>query len=107
MIRFVLASLLVVVLLYGGMEAAPLIAGPRIDLSSPLESVSIVDGVIAIRGTAKRAESLELNGGPLLIEENGNFSKEITLPRGGVTLSLVATDRFGRTDKTVQTVFVP
>ncbi len=107
MIRLVLAALLVAVLLYGGMEAAPLIAGPHIKLSSPTRDTHILDGVVSITGRAKRAESLELNGGPLLIEENGNFAKEITLPKGGAVISLVATDRFGRTDSVRQAVFVP
>ena len=107
MIRLVLALLLVAVLLYGGVEAAPIIKGPHISLTSPVLGVEIIDGAVSITGTAKRAESLQLNGGPLLIEENGNFAKEITLPRGGAVLSLVATDRFGRTDSLRQAVFVP
>lgn len=107
MIRLVLGILLVAVLLYGGMEAAPLIAGPHIKLTSPTLGVVITEGVVSITGTAKRAESLELNGGRLLIEENGNFAKEITLPKGGAVLSLVATDRFGRTDNLQRAVFVP
>ena len=108
MIRLVLGLLLIAVLLYGGMEAAPLIMGPRISLTSPAPGTAIVDGVVSITGVAHRTESLELNGGPLLIrEDNGSFAKEITLPKGGSVLSLVATDRFGRTDRSVQAVFVP
>jgi len=107
MIRFILGTILIAVLVYGGVEAAPLIAGPAIDLTSPLPQDTIPDGAVVLSGTAKRAESLSLNGGPLLIDEHGMFGKELTLPKGGTVLSLIATDRFGRTDQVTRTVYIP
>lgn len=107
MIRLILGALLVVVLIYGFIEAAPLIAGPRVALASPGDGIRAENGIVYIEGVAKRAESLALNGGPLLIEENGAFRKELVLPQGSVILSLTATDRFGRVDTVRRMVFVP
>ncbi len=103
------ATLLALLLLasYGVYKALPLLSGPEITITSPLEGQSFTDGFVAINGTAKHTENLSLDGTPLLIDEQGHFSTLFVLPHGGAILSLTATDRFGKTETARRSIFVP
>jgi len=102
-----IALVLVALLGYGLIEARHLISGPSIELTTPTSYTSFPDGFIEISGRARNTEDLRLNGGPLLIDEEGRFSETILLPKGGGILSLTATDRFGRVVTERRTIFVP
>ena len=99
--------ILCIVFLYGLVEAWPLLRGPALVIYSHGEHATIPDGIVTISGTAPRAVQLTLDGAPILHEEDGDFSSTITLPRGSSLLTLVATDRFGRSASETRTVFVP
>ena len=107
MLRYLVAAVLIAVFAYGFFEARPLLLGPAISLSSPVEGYASTDGTVLVEGTALRTSSLTLDGAPLLIDEKGHFSTILTLPSGGAILQLTATDRFGRTRKEVRNVVVP
>ena len=97
--------LLLLVVIYGLFKAYPLLSGPEIRLSP--EPTTAQNGTVTISGRALHTETLILNGGILLIDGQGNFSKTLTLPSGGAILSLTATDRFGRSRSIERSVFVP
>jgi hypothetical protein len=101
---FIGAALLAVILGYGLMKALPLLTGPVIHITT---LTSDETGLTILSGTAIHTKTLTLNGGTLLIDENGAFSKSLTLPRGDVILSLTATDRFGREQTTRRDVIIP
>lgn len=104
----IIALVLVALLGYGVLEARHLIAGPSIELTVPSDYTSFPDGFIRISGRARNTENLSLNGGPLLIDEKGQFEETIELARGGSgILSLTATDRFGRSVTERRTIFIP
>lgn len=92
---------------YGGIRGLPLITGPDLTLSSPVEGQSFPDGFVLITGVSDHTENLTLNGAPLLIDESGAFSTSLVLPKGSAILSLTATDRFGKSETEVRTIFVP
>lgn len=102
--RTAAAIILTLVAGYGLTKAWPLLAGPSIRLNP--EGIDET-GTLTLSGIALRTETLLLNGAILLIDEQGNFSKALTLPSGGAILSLTATDRFGRQDHETRTVIVP
>lgn len=106
-LRAVVGLILVTLVLYGGFKAAPLVLGPSLSLSSPVEGKSYPDGAVPVVGTAHHAEKLTLNGLPLLIDEQGQFSTSLDLPHGSAILSMTVTDRFGRTHSYTRTVYVP
>lgn len=106
-VRSIAAIILVVLVLYGGWKAAPLLTGPTLSLTSPIEGQSFPDGVVTISGVAGHAEKLTLNGAPLLIDRQGNFSTTLDLPLEGAILSLTVTDRFGRDNTVQRSVYVP
>jgi len=105
--RSLIAVVLVILVGYGALEAAPLLAGPDLVLTTPLEGSTARDGMVEVTGVATRVNSLSLNGAPLLIDEAGNFSRLIVLPRGSAILTLTASDRFGRSITKETSVYVP
>lgn len=106
-IRTITVIVLLIVCGYGLKEAIPLLTGPTLALNSPQNGESIHNGFIKISGTAMHTQSVSLDGSPVLTDQTGHFSTDLTLPRGGAILTLTATDRFGRTTTERRTVFVP
>lgn len=107
MTRFFLIAVLSLLLGYGLIEAWPLIAGPTLVIETPTDGMPFPNGVVTISGVAARASDLEVNGAPVLHEENGRFVSTLTFPRGGSILTFKATDRFGRRVTTTRSIFVP
>ena len=97
--------LLLLVVVYGLFKAYPLLSGPEIRLDP--EPAAAQDGTVTVSGRALHTETLTLDGGILLIDNKGAFSKTLTLPSGGAILSLTATDRFGRSRSIERSVYVP
>ncbi len=106
-VRSAVAIILLALMAYGFMEAEPLIAGPSLTLSSPENDATSADGFVTVAGVAKRVTHLTLNGVPLLIDENGAFSRTVVLPHGSAILTIVATDRFNRSITKQESVYVP
>ena len=100
-------GILASIILYGVFKALPLLSGPAIELSSPVNGQTATNHTLIISGIAKNTETLLLNGTILPIDGKGNFSKALTLPTGGAILSLTATDRFGKQRMEERTVFIP
>jgi hypothetical protein len=105
--RILTVIVLLIVAGYGLREALPLIMGPSLSITEPKNSEIFYNSFINISGTAVHTQSVSLNGGPLLIDQNGHFQTTLTLPHGGAILTLTATDRFGRSTTERRTVFVP
>ena len=107
MTNYILLAVLFLFVSYGLLEAWPLIEGPSLSLSSPVNNAVIPDGIVNVRGTAARAAQLTLDGASILHEKNGDFSSVIALPRGCSLLTLVAVDRFGKHVTATRNIFVP
>lgn len=106
-IKYLIATVLFALVLYGGVEAWPLIAGPSLMIASPLDNAIIAGGIVDIRGRAEHAAILTINGAPVLHDQSGNFSATLTFPLGGTILTFVATDRFGRSVTATRSISVP
>lgn len=105
-IRTLAAVFLVIIVGYGLVVASPILTGPTLSIASPERFERLPDGSMLVAGTAHHATTLWLNGAPLLMDEDGNFSATLTLPAGGAILSLTASDRFGREITERRSVFV-
>ncbi len=106
-LRILIGLALALLLIYGLVKAYPLLSGPAIHLDSPAAYATLPDGFVTVSGTALRTETLTLNSGVLLIDENGRFSTSLTLPSGDAILSLTARDRFGRAVSESRVVHIP
>ncbi len=105
--RGLIALVLLVLLGYGALEARPLLLGPTLSVEGPTDYATVEGGVVVVSGTVSRASSFTLNGAPLLADQDGAFKAELAVARGTSILTLVATDRFGRSITKSRTVFVP
>lgn len=106
--RSLVFAVLAVVLIYGLIEARPLLSGPTLTVTSPTNGQVVTGGVLAISGTALRATTLTLDGAPLLADAtNGHFSTTLAFAKGTSILTFVARDRFGVSRTTTRTIFVP
>lgn len=107
MYRFLAIGSLLILVLYGGFKAVPILSGPSIALTSPANNEAFDSGIVTVKGVATHTENLYLNGAILPIDAEGRFSTSLTLPHGGAILSLTATDRFGKAQSLRRSVFVP
>ena len=107
MLRYVLAIVLLGILFYGAVEAWPLVVGPTLAITSPVQYGAYEGGIVDVSGVAKRAAELTINGLPALHDADGDFRTTLTLPQGGSILTLRATDRFGRSVSMTRDIFVP
>ena len=107
MLKYLIGLVLLALVSYGFIKAWPLLAGPTLSVTSPLDNATFEGGVVTITGRAARAATLTLDGAALLHDQDGSFSSTLTFPRGGSILTFVATDRFGRTVTATRSIFVP
>jgi len=98
MTKYLIGAILLVLIVYGLIEAWPLLVGPSLSITSPTENAPFPSGIVSIIGKA---------GTVLLHDQNGDFSSTLTFPRGGSILTFIATDRFGRTVTAIRNIFVP
>ena len=88
---------------YSYVTSYGLIQGPEISLNGPASSTSgyaystSTSPSATISGIAKRVNSLTLNGKPIVIDQQGNFSQNILLFKGYNTERIEGLDKFGHT----------
>lgn len=107
MTRTLILIVLLLLLGYGFLEAWPLLAGPSLSITSPLNAATIPGGIVRVSGRAHRTVVLSLDGAVLPHDQNGDFSSTLTFPHGGSILTFVAIDRFGKTVTETRNIFVP
>ena len=107
MTKQLILALLGLLLIYGAIEAWPLVRGPRFVVTAPTDNASIEGGIVNITGHSTHVSVLTLNGSPLLYDQNGDFSSTMAFPQGSSILTFKAADRFGRTTTVTRTIFVP
>ncbi|MDQ5953112.1 MAG: hypothetical protein QG551_340 [Patescibacteria group bacterium] len=57
------------------------------------------EGVIELKGNAKRAKVLEINGREITINQNGDFTDFLVLSPGYNIITVSAEDKFGKITK--------
>ena len=89
-----LALLVIGYAIWGSLNYA---RGPAIEISSPANNSAVNSNVAVITGRADRVNSLSLNGDPISMDEQGNFSQTVVIFPGMNKLTFVAHDQFKRT----------
>lgn len=105
--RYAVALVLSLLVLYGFIEAWPLLAGPSLSIESPADGSVATSSVVTISGTALRVVNLSLDGAALYPDRSGHFSTSLAFASGTSILTFTATDRFGRHISKTRTIFVP
>lgn len=91
-------------ILYVAYQARFLLVGPTIVLTD-LPAQTQNNRTITISGVAKTITSITINGRDIATDQIGNFQEPIVLENGYTIVSIVATDRYGRTT-TIEKPFV-
>ncbi|MFP4539842.1 MAG: hypothetical protein ACLFNN_02815 [Candidatus Paceibacterota bacterium] len=81
---------------YGYFQAYDLIKGPIIDIQDPKEHEVIEDDIITLKGQAKNASKVEINGRSTLLDPNGVFIEKLPLIGARTIIKIEAWDRFNR-----------
>ena len=92
-------AFLLVVLFIGGyalFRSWNLIAGPELEITSPIAGAVHTDPLVNISGEAKRVSKLFMNGAQIFTNTEGEFNETLLLLPGYNIIVLEAEDRFGR-----------
>jgi hypothetical protein len=96
MTRAVILALCLVLLGYGLFEARKLIEGPIITIESPANGSATSTTALVVTGTAQNIAFLTIDDRPAFTDESGRFSLTLSPPAGYTSITVAATDRFGR-----------
>lgn len=94
--RLVIALATLLILGYGLFEARRLIEGPELVILSPSNGSATSSDAVTIVGTADNISFLTINDAPAYTDEAGKFVYRFSPPAGYTTVTVAATDRFGR-----------
>ncbi|HSW97508.1 MAG TPA: helix-turn-helix domain-containing protein, partial [Candidatus Saccharimonadales bacterium] len=69
---------------------------PSLHISSPAENSTFSSEIISVKGSTDSNNTVIVNNNVTYVDTNGNFSKNIAVFSGKNTITIVATNRFGR-----------
>lgn len=78
---------------------------PYLAVTNPQQDSKTAQNVI-VSGTSDSNATVTINGEPVTVSTNGTFQKDITLFPGSTTISIKATNRFGKTSVVQRTIDV-
>lgn len=70
--------------------------GPELIISSPADGSATSSVAVTIMGEAHNISFLTINDAPAYTDESGKFVYRFSPPAGYTTVTVAATDRFGR-----------
>lgn len=94
--RTLLILAFALIALYGLFEARQLLEGPGLSIASPLNGSATSSAAVTIVGEAHNISFLTINDAPAYTDESGKFVYRFSPPAGYTTVTVAATDRFGR-----------
>ena len=81
---------------YSLYEARNIIAGPIIEIFSPINGSTSNTSLIEIKGAARNISSIRLNNREITTDSSGIFSEKTLLSPGYNIITLTVADKFGR-----------
>jgi hypothetical protein len=94
--RILILLAIIAIVGYGVFEARRLITGPTIDIRSPQSGSATSSVVVTVVGEAQNISFLTINDAPAYTDKQGKFVYRFAPPPGYSTVTVAATDRFGR-----------
>jgi hypothetical protein len=95
-LRIVSGIVLCAALVFVGYQVRGIVFGPRITLAEDITWLDGANGSVEIAGTSTFTTELFINGIPVLITPEGQFSYHLTAPPGLSLITLEARDRYGK-----------
>lgn len=105
----ILIGTLVALIIFSGFfyiykEVDTFISEPRLVVTYPQEGQKIEEKTIAARGITDRDSTLTINGQPVMVGENGEFSADISLQKGNNSIAFVSRNKFEK--ESIRTISV-
>ncbi len=94
---YLIGLLVVLALIYGGFRAYPLVAGPTITIYNPHDGDAVSGATFELSGGVQRVKEITVNGRPIPIGTDGNFTEIMMAQAPYTTLVITATDFYGKT----------
>ena len=91
-----LVIVLIIIIGYGIFASHDFLLGPEIIIVKPENGSTFYESKVEIVGIAKRIKSIEINGKPITIDEEGNWNEFNILSPGYNIFSIKAQDKFNR-----------
>jgi len=96
-VGFFIFFLLIVI--YAFFRSQDLIFGVKIKNVNITDGEKFTNSIVEIKGNAKNAINLSLNGREISIDKSGNFNETIALLSGYNIINITAKDKFGYVDE--------
>ncbi len=95
----ILVAFFLFIIIYALFGSRDLIYGVKIKDVNIMDGIKVANSIIEIKGNAKNAVNLTLNGREISISETGDFNETIALLPGYNIINIRAQDKFGYTDE--------
>lgn len=87
------------IIIFAFFRSKDLIFGVKIKNVNIIDGAKVTNGILEVKGNAKNATNLTLNGREISIDQQGNFDETIVLLIGYNIIDIKAEDKFGDTDE--------
>jgi hypothetical protein len=87
------------IIIYAFFRSHDLIFGVKIRDVNIVVGAKVTDPVLEVKGNAKNATHVVLDGREISIDQNGNFNETIALLSGYNIINIKAEDKFGYSDE--------
>lgn len=95
-----------VIVWYTYLQSTNFLRGPIVSIETPRNGAIFDNPLITVSGSAEHVSAIALNGDPIFIDENGNFSQQLLLSKGPNIITVTAEDTFKRkVRKTVELIY--
>lgn len=94
-----LAVFFILIFIYAFFRSKDLIFGIKVRNVNIVDGSSFANNVIEVKGNAKNAIMLTLDGREISVDQKGNFDETIALLSGYNIISIRAKDKFGFVDE--------
>ncbi|HET9947183.1 MAG TPA: helix-turn-helix domain-containing protein [Patescibacteria group bacterium] len=84
-------------LLYIFFQYRQAIFSPSLVIDQPKENAAISTQTVIVSGHTEQNDSVTINTIPVVVDESGNFRKEIGILGGTTTITITSTNTFGKT----------
>ncbi|MES2023822.1 MAG: hypothetical protein V4439_04005 [Patescibacteria group bacterium] len=89
----------VLIIFYAFFTSENLIFGVKIKNVNIVDGAKVENNILEVKGTAKNAVELSLNGRDISVDQGGNFNETIILLSGYNIIDIKAKDKFGNVDE--------
>ncbi len=103
-----LSLFFIIIIIYAYSRSSNLIFGVKIKDINIADGTKVENSILEVKGNAKNAIFITLNGREISIDQSGNFNETVALLLGYNVINIQARDKFGHSDeKNYKIIFTP